>query len=92
MKKGATSKQYVDPEHPVYVVQGTSGAYMKTKWVKPTPEWSAKKLSKFGYGRITVKGKQELRYQFVEAPTGVVIDDWKIVRKGQKGDDKIVME
>ena len=58
MKKDTTKNRYVNPEHPVYVVQGTSGAMLKNKWVSPTPEWSARRLSRYGYGRITIKGKE----------------------------------
>jgi len=51
----------VNPEHPVYVVQGTAGALIKGKFVSPAPEWSAKTFKNYGYGRITIKGG-DLRY------------------------------
>lgn len=56
MLKGKAQKQnhnetyYVNPQTPIYVVQGTAGALINEKWVKPAPEWSLKRLLKYGYG------------------------------------------
>lgn len=83
MKKGANFTHYINPEHPVYVVQGTAGALIKGKFVSPAPEWSCKTSKQYGYGRITIKGNH-LRYQFIAIPSGRVIDEWNIV-KDHKG-------
>ena len=79
MKKGSNHTHYVNPEYPVYVVQGTSGALLKTKWGKPAPEWSAKRESLYGYGRITIK-PNELKYEYIAAPTGIIVDKWRIIK------------
>jgi hypothetical protein len=43
------------------------------KYEKPTPEWSAKRSSSYGYGRVKITGGH-LRYQFVTIPGGKVSD------------------
>jgi hypothetical protein len=42
MKDRTNHTHYTSPDHPVYVVQGTAGALIKGKFIKPAPEWSAK--------------------------------------------------
>ena len=46
---------------PVYVVQGTGGVLLSGKWIEPHPEWSAKRLMKYGYGRVRLLGNN-LKY------------------------------
>ena len=79
MKERANKTHYINPEHPVYVVQGTGGALIDIKYVSPTPEWSVKKASIHGYGRITIKGGH-LRYQFKTIPGGNIHDEWHIIK------------
>ena len=38
---GAPNATYVNPGAPVYVVQGTAGAFVSGDWVDPQPAWSA---------------------------------------------------
>ena len=49
------------------------------KFVKPTPEWSAKVGKEYGYGRISIKGGH-LKYQYVTLPFGKVQDEWHIIK------------
>jgi len=79
MKERANHTHYMYPEHPVYVVQGTAGALVKEKFLKPTPEWSARRFQKYGYGRITIKGGH-LKYQCITIPMGRVADEWNIIK------------
>jgi acid phosphatase type 7 len=81
-KERTNKTHYVNPEHPVYVVQGTAGALIKGKFLTPTPEWSAKTSKSYGYGRITIKG-DDLRYQFITIPGGLVKDEWHIIKDGK---------
>ena len=37
MKERANKTHYVNPEYPVYVVQGTAGALIDMKYVNPRP-------------------------------------------------------
>lgn len=83
MKERSNSTHYIDPEHPVYVVQGTAGALIKGKFVSPTPEWSCKRAMHYGYGRITIKGSQ-LKYQYITIPSGRIADEWTIVKSATK--------
>ena len=78
MKEGTNYTHYVNPRHPVYVVQGTAGALVKGKFIKPHPEWSCKALQQYGYGRITIKGGH-LNYQFISV-FGKILDEWNIIK------------
>ena len=73
IKERANLTHYINPEHPVYVVQGTAGALVKGKFVSPSPEWSCKRALHYGYGRITIKGSQ-LKYQYITIPSGRIAD------------------
>lgn len=63
----------MNPKFPIYVVQGTAGALIKDKWVTPTPEWSIKRIKRYGYGKISIKNNV-LKYQFINGPGGKVLD------------------
>ena len=63
------------------MVQGTGGAFIKAKYLTQ-PEWSVRRLSANGYGRVTIKGGH-LKYQFVTIPGGKVQDEWSIVKEGK---------
>lgn len=52
---GDTTDHYYNPEHPVYVVQGTAGGLIRNNWKEPQPSWSIKRELKYGYGRITIQ-------------------------------------
>lgn len=79
MKDRTNHTHYMSPDHPIYVVQGTAGALIKGKFVKPAPEWSAKTSELYGYGRVTIKGGH-LKYQYITIPTGRIVDEWNIVK------------
>ena len=64
---------FVRPKSPVYVVQGTGGALRNDHPLDEKPVWSIKRLTKYGFGRVTIK-ENVLKYEFVEAPSGRVID------------------
>jgi hypothetical protein len=64
----------------VYVVQGTAGALIRERWIKPQPEWSIKRMNMYGYGKIQIKGNT-LRYQFISAVSGKVVDEWFITKE-----------
>ena len=77
--KGKSNKTHdIEPQHPVYVVQGTGGAFAKTKYLTQ-PEWSVKRSSFNGYGRITIKGGH-LKYQYLTIPGGKISDEWNIIK------------
>jgi hypothetical protein len=61
------------------VVQGTAGALVHNSWVDPVPEWSMKRLMKYGYGQVTVKANY-LKYEFISLPVGQVVDTWYIIK------------
>lgn len=79
LMKGVNHTHYVDPEGPVYMTQGTAGALINEKYIKPAPEWAVSRQDKYGYGRIIIKGNQ-LKYQFISIPAGRIADEFTIVK------------
>lgn len=77
--EGQNKTHYIKPNAPVYIVQGTAGALSHEKWIDPLPEWSMKRISKYGFGKITITGNA-LKYQFVSILGGTVLDEWYIIK------------
>ncbi len=76
----AFPSRYRNPGAPVYIVQGTSGAVQREKFVNPVPSWSAFRLNgAYGYGIMEVTGAGLLEYRFVDL-SGDVKDAWRIVK------------
>ena len=73
----------VDPAAPVYVVQGTSGAFVSGDWMNPQPDWSAvRDGTTYGYGRMefttdAASGQRVMDYAFVTI-AGAVFDRFTI--------------
>jgi hypothetical protein len=82
LMKGINHTHYIDPQAPVYMTQGTAGALIKEKFVKPAPEWSASRQDKYGYGKIIIKGNR-LKYQFISIPAGRISDEFTIVKSSK---------
>jgi hypothetical protein len=61
-------------------LEARADAAQDHSWVAPTPDYSAVRLSKFGYGRITVHNATHLHYEFEHQDTRSVIDDYWIVK------------
>lgn len=69
---------YTAPAAPVYVVQGTAGAFVGGDWMEPQPAWSAvRNGATYGYGRVTIDGAKSLDWQYVTTD-GTVLDHWRI--------------
>ena len=69
---------YTRPGAPVYVVQGTAGAFVGGDWIEPQPAWSAfRNGDQYGYGRVFIESGTSLDWQFVSID-GKVIDHWRI--------------
>ena len=79
MKEGHTETKFTNPSAPIYVVQATGGAMLYRNWVEPVPEWSIKQMLKYGYGRVTIV-QNTLKYEFVSAKNGKVLDSWEIIK------------
>lgn len=44
---------YTTPGAPIYIVQGTAGAFVTGDWADPQPEWSASRNGvQYGYGAL----------------------------------------
>lgn len=77
---GPASNTYRNPTAPVYIVQGTAGAFQKEHFMDPAPAWSAFRLNGiYGYGIMEVTGANLLEYRFVDLNGGVQ-DQWRIVK------------
>jgi len=48
------TNNYTNINEPIYIVQGTSGAFIGGTWVQPQPKWSAFRKEEYGYGRMDV--------------------------------------
>jgi acid phosphatase type 7 len=79
------SGTYTSPKAPIYVLQGTSGAWQKETRVSPIPAWSLVFTNGvYGYGRMQIStnataATRTLFYQFVDT-SGNVHDTWSIVK------------
>ena len=69
---------FVNPGAPVYVVQGTAGAFVSGDWADPQPTWSAfRQGTSYGYGKMRVQGARSLSYEWVDIE-GAVLDRFTI--------------
>lgn len=73
-----TRNAYVNPTGPVYVVQGTAGAFVGGDWMNPQPAWSAfRDGTTYGYGQMIVDGASSIDWTYMGSD-GKVIDHWRI--------------
>lgn len=79
LKEGHDQNHFYSPKAPIYIVQGSGGALIRQKYVDPLPEWSLKRMKKYGYGKVRIVGNT-LRYQFISAFNGKVLDEWYITK------------
>lgn len=69
---------YSKPGAPIYVVQGTAGAFVGGEWITPQPAWSAfRNAIDYGYAQMTISGGKSLDWQFINTD-GKVVDHWRI--------------
>ena len=52
---------------------------MNKGWKDSILPWSLKRILRYGYGRITIRGNT-LQYQFITVPSGKVVDEWTITK------------
>lgn len=69
----------MNPKAPIYITQGTAGAMIREKWLEPTPEWSAGKNLKFGYGRMTFFPNNTIYYED-RSHLGKVLDEFYLIK------------
>lgn len=77
---GSDDHQFVDPPHPIYMVQGTAGAMIDESWLEPRPAWSANRQQEYGFGTLTMTNEGFLRYEFFHLEDGG-LGDWVEIRK-----------
>lgn len=75
-----TGRVYRAPGAPVHVVQGTAGIFQDHKYVEPAPAWSAARMGKFGYGRLTVHNASALFYEFLGLDGGAQLDSFWLLK------------
>jgi len=76
----ANNNTYAAPAAPVYVVQGTAGAFVTGDWATPQPDWSAVRNGvSYGYGAMQIDGAHALEYEF-RAIDGAVMDHFTIIK------------
>jgi predicted MPP superfamily phosphohydrolase len=77
---------FVNPQAPIYITQGTSGAMIIEEWVDPQPVWSANRQQEYGFGRMDIStyanGTTMLHYQFLGQSYPVtLLDEFFIVKE-----------
>jgi hypothetical protein len=78
---GGSNATYINPGAPVYVVQGTSGAFVSGDWITPQPAWSAFRQGlDYGYGKMRVQGANALSYEWISVD-GKVLDRFTILKQ-----------
>jgi hypothetical protein len=71
---------YNEPQAPVYILNGAGGNREGLTTADVLQSYSAKFVSKWGYGLITVHNQTVLDYDFYDADTGEVLDHVSIIR------------
>jgi len=82
--KGIPTLSYNDPQVPVYILNGAGGNREGLETVDKFQSYSAKFVSKWGYGLITVYNETVMDYDFYDAETGEVLDHVTITRVNTK--------
>jgi len=81
VKTADATGTYVSPAGPVYVVQGTAGAFVTGDWMDPQPAWSAKRDGvSYGYGAMEFDveaGAHVMDYTFISID-GAKMDHFRI--------------
>jgi len=79
---------YVQPPNPIGVVLGNAGNIEgledenKNDWTWPEPEWSAFRYGLgYGYGMLNVVNNTYLNWQFIDAASGNVLDQFSVLKK-----------
>jgi acid phosphatase type 7 len=81
LSTGNGNATYVKPGAPLYVVQGTSGAFVAGDWADPQPAWSAyREGTSYGYGKMLVEGSSRMVYQWISI-AGEVLDHFEIIKQ-----------
>ena len=74
MPEGSSNNFYKNPGVPVYIVQGTAGALMKEKWIKPQPEWSVVRIAHYGFGQAHFYSNGTFHYQYYHHKSNQIRD------------------
>lgn len=81
LSNGGVNATYINPGAPLYVVQGTSGAFVTGDWIDPQPAWSAFRQGiSYGYGKMHVQGSNSLSYEWISVE-GAVLDRFTILKQ-----------
>eukprot|EP00762_Andalucia_godoyi_P002053 ANDGO_02468.mRNA.1 Purple acid phosphatase 18 len=75
---GSSANLYVDPQAPVYITQGTAGAFIHETWEQPAPAWSAQRLLDYGYGKLQLFSNGTALYQYFEHSNDKLVDEFVI--------------
>jgi len=73
---------YVNPKAPVHVITGSAGCNGDFDFFQPEqPEFSAFRLTRYGYTRLRVHNSTHLQFQQIIDLDGSVVDDTMVVRE-----------
>lgn len=82
VKNGSTQYPNTNPKAPVHITIGTAGSkYDITPFKDPRPDWSAARLTDYGYSILEIRNQTHLHFQQISVDKGgEVIDDAWIIK------------
>ncbi len=70
----------MNPSAPMHLTVGCAGAMIREKWIEPQPSWSAFRIQRYGYARMSMLNQTTLHFEFVEMDHGSVMDEFYLVK------------
>ncbi|XP_064621552.1 acid phosphatase type 7-like isoform X1 [Lineus longissimus] len=81
---GSKEAPYTNPKAPVHIITGSAGCIEKIDpFVGPFPEWSAFRLSDYGYTRMKIRNATHLdleQFSVDKGPNGAIVDKFTIIK------------
>lgn len=77
-----TGNDYVNPSHPLYVINGAGGNIEQADRVNTVglPDWSASRYGNWGYGILELEDENTLSFGFYESTDNALIDSFRIIK------------
>lgn len=69
-----------NPGATAHVNQATGGVFLDTQYIDPVPDWSASRMSRWGYGLFQASNSL-FHYQFIDQVDGTTLDEFWIIKE-----------
>ncbi len=82
MGEGSTTNIYKNPGAPVYIVQGTAGALIRSRnyFVQPQPEWNSVRVAHYGFGHAHFYANGTFHYEYYHHRSNNIRDEFFIIK------------